>query len=71
MGKNCRVLDSPSIVAEKLVDYLQRHPEIETRLTRNRTRVFRTTDDPERFRSFGQDFLGQRIVEVAAVELKD
>jgi glutamate racemase len=71
MGKNCRVLDSPSIVAEKLVDYLHRHPEIETRITRNRTRAFHTTDDPERFRSFGENFLGQRIGEVTAVDLKD
>jgi glutamate racemase len=71
MGKNCRVLDAPAIVADKLSDYLARHPEIETRLSRNQARSFYTTDDPERFRTFGEDFLGQRIRAVNAAELAD
>ncbi|RJR50802.1 MAG: glutamate racemase [Desulfobacteraceae bacterium] len=71
MGRNCRVLDAPGIVADKLTDYLHRHPEIETRLSRKLARSFSTTDDPERFRSFGEDFLGQRIREVQAVDLRD
>jgi glutamate racemase len=71
MGKNCRVLDGPAIVADKLADYLVRHPEIETRLSRDRIRSFSTTDDPERFRAFGEDFLGRRIRDVLAVDLRD
>jgi glutamate racemase len=69
MGKNCRVLDGPGIVAEKLRDYLKRHPEIETRLTRNQKRVLYATDDPERFRCFGEKFLRQRIEEVQRIRL--
>jgi len=69
MGKNCRVLDAPAIVAEKLADYLVRHPEIEGRLSRNGKRAFCTTDDPERFRTFGEEFLGRRIQEVLPAEL--
>jgi glutamate racemase len=69
MGKNCRVLDAPGIVAEKLVDYLIRHPEIEERLSREGNRAFCTTDDPERFRTFGEEFLGRKIGEVLPAEL--
>ena len=69
MGKNCHVLDAPGIVADKLVDYLERHPEIEERLSREGKRVFYTTDDPERFRAFGEKFIGRNISEVQAISL--
>lgn len=69
MGKNCHVLDTPGIVADKLTEYLNRHPEIETTLSRNRERTFFTTDEPERFRCFGETFLGRKIPEVHAVML--
>jgi glutamate racemase len=71
MGKNCRVLDGPAVVADKLAGYLDRHPEIERRLSRGRIRRFSTTDDPERFKIFGEDFLGRRMPEVVAVDLKE
>ncbi|MBN2123828.1 MAG: glutamate racemase [Deltaproteobacteria bacterium] len=64
MGRNCRVLDAPAIVADKLGDYLRRHPEMETRLSRTGNRAFCTTDDPERFKTFGENFLGRRIRDV-------
>lgn len=69
MGKNCNVLDAPGIVAEKLIDYLQRHSEIEETLLKDRQRAYYTTDDIGRFRVFGEKFLGQRIplVQVAAL----
>jgi glutamate racemase len=69
MGKNCRVLDAPGIVSEKLVEYLNRHPEIEEKLSKNGERTFYTTDDPERFKRFGEKFLGQRIPEVDFISL--
>ena len=69
MGKNCHVLDAPGIVANKLDNYLQRHPEIETELSKSRQRVFYTTDDPERFKDFGEKFLGQRISRVRTADL--
>lgn len=71
MGKNCRVLDTPAIVADRLSDYLVRHPEIETRLSRKKGRVFYTTDEPNRFKIFGEEFFGRKIGEVLEVELKD
>jgi glutamate racemase len=69
MGKNCRVLDAPAIVADKLGDYLIRHPEIEGRLSRRASRIFCTTDDPERFKTFGEQFLGRKIPEVHSAGL--
>jgi glutamate racemase len=64
MGRNCKVLDGPAIVADKLEDYLHRHPEIETRVTRRGKVSYFTTDDPKRFKLFGESFLGRNIPEV-------
>jgi glutamate racemase len=70
MGKNCHVIDAPSVVADKLEDYLQRHPEIEERLSKNSQLTFYTTDDTKRFRDFGEKFLCQRISHVRTVTLE-
>lgn len=40
-----RVVAQGDIVAKSLVDYLQRHPNMEQKLTRNNTRQFFTTSD--------------------------
>jgi len=69
MGRNCHLLDAPGIVADKLIDYLQRHPEIEEKLLKDRRRTFYTTDDKERFKDFGEKFLGQRISMVQTAAL--
>jgi len=69
MGKTCKVLDGPEIIADKLEDYLQRHPEIESRVTKNGKRAFFTTDDPERFQLLGEKFLSQRLPEVEKLTL--
>ena len=69
MGKNCQVLDSPKIVAKKLKNYLERHPEIESKLSKNKKRIYYTTDDPQRFKQFSNKFFGEDIKEVKRVEL--
>jgi len=69
MGKTCKVLDGPEIIADKLEDYLQRHPEIECRVTKNGKRAFFTTDDPGRFKLLGEKFLSQDISEVEKLSL--
>jgi len=69
MGKNCRVLDPPKIVAEKLRDYLKRHPEIESKISKNQELLFYTTDDAKRFKQFGEKFLSKGIKKVKRVEL--
>lgn len=67
MGKNCKVLDGPAIVAEKLEDYLHRHPEMESRITRQGTVAYGTTDEPARFKLFGEKFLGRNIRDVEKI----
>lgn len=69
MGKNCHVLDGPEIVGYKLMDYLKRHPEMEKTVVKSGLREFYTTDDPERFRIFGEKYLGQKISHVECVHL--
>jgi len=69
MGKNCQVLNSPQIVAEKLADYLARHSEIEQKLGQQNKRIFYTTDNPDRFKQFGERFLGEEIKEVKRIEM--
>ena len=69
MGKNCRVLDGPEIVSRKLGNYLQRHPDIQSKISQGGEVTFFTTDDPARFRLIGEKFLSRKIREVEKVTL--
>lgn len=60
IGKRTRVLDSGRIIAESLTDYLDRHPEIKSKLSSRESRHFFTTDNPDRFREFSKNFLGMQ-----------
>lgn len=57
-GARVKVLDSGKIVAESLVEYLKRHPEIESTLGSAGSREFLTTDNAERFEEFAKKFAG-------------
>lgn len=70
MGKQCQVLDLSQFVACKLVDYLNRHPEIEAKISKKGKRIFYTTDDIKRFKQLGEKFLGEKIKKVEKIELK-
>lgn len=61
MGKNIQVLDSPSIVAEKLKDYLKRHPEVETKITKGKVHRFLVTDITEILESNASEWLGRKV----------
>lgn len=63
-----RLLVQADIVAPSLADYLARHPELETRLTRGGTERFFTTDQTEGFSRLASLFLG-RPVTAGRVEL--
>jgi glutamate racemase len=54
-------LDAPNIIAEKLKDYLSRHPEIESKLKKDGQIRYLTTDSPEKFATLGSRFLGSQI----------
>jgi len=73
MGKNVNVLDTGATVAESLIDYLKRHPEIEKVLKKGvkgkEKRFYFTTGEPERFQELGARFLGQAMQKVEKVKL--
>lgn len=66
-GESIRVLSQDDIVAESLADYLQRHPEMEQRLSKTGRRVFYTTDSTEDFDKHAETFFGQPITSTLAV----
>lgn len=55
------VLEQGDIVAERLADWLRRHPDHECRLTRHGSRRFATTDDPAWFAARGEPLLGMPL----------
>lgn len=52
------VLAQGPLIAERLADWLVRHPEMERRLGRGRSAELLTTDDPGWFGAFGERILG-------------
>ena len=55
------IITQGSIVAKSLNDYLQRHPEMEQRISTSGQRSFYTTDAIEEFNNQGSVFFGQPI----------
>ncbi|HLD18312.1 MAG TPA: glutamate racemase [Patescibacteria group bacterium] len=47
LSENITLFDQGEITAHSLVDYLARHPEMNTRLKKNEERLFFTSGDPE------------------------
>ncbi len=59
--KSVAILSQGKILADSLADYLQRHPEMEQRLTQGETRQFFTTDNTENFDGHGTLFYGAPV----------
>lgn len=59
--KKIKIIGQGEIVAERLQDYLQRHPEIEKRCSKNKERLFCTTDDAKVFDRQATKFFGQKL----------
>jgi glutamate racemase len=55
------LLAQGDLVAERLADWLERHPEMERRLSRNASRHYATTDDPSWFAAQGEPIMGTAI----------
>lgn len=60
--KEITILDQGQIIAEKLSDYLNRHPEIENRLTKKGGVKFQTSESAETFENKAALFLGRKVV---------
>jgi glutamate racemase len=63
------VLEQGPLVAERLADWLERHPKMKSRLGQAGTCEVLTTDDPAWFKAFGQRILGAAF-EVTKVRLR-
>ncbi len=61
LPEGVKLVSQGSIVAESLADYLNRHPEMETRLSKTGRRDFFTTDDPSDFEQHAGIFFGENI----------
>ena len=61
LPSSIKILTQGEIVAAGTKDYLHRHPEIEAKLSRNRDRVFYTTDSTQDFDSHARVFYGEEI----------
>jgi glutamate racemase len=61
MGNNCDVFDPGNIIADSLINYLERHPEFKSSHKKIGKRNFYLTDQPENFIRLGEKFLGQKI----------
>lgn len=68
MGKSTKVLNTGSIVAESLKDYLKRHPEIESKLAKGKNHRYLVTDLTDKFKVNAQKWLGREI-ELKQIEL--
>lgn len=60
--EHVRILEQGKIVAEKLIDYLQRHPEMDGRISKTGRLKFQTTESADNFNEKAALFMGQPVV---------
>ena len=60
-GKNVHVVSEDEVMPESLENYLQRHPEIENTIVKNKPAEFYTTGDVGKFETLGSIFFGNPI----------
>jgi glutamate racemase len=69
LGSEAKIVSEGEVVAKKLKDYLNRHPEIDKLLSKKSNQVFYTTDLTDRFKKIGSELVGREInVEVVSLE---
>ena len=61
-----QILEQGEIVAEKLLDYLKRHPDMEIRLSKNSILTFQTTESTETFMEKAALFMEKEIMAQSA-----
>lgn len=62
LPKNIALFQQGEVVAHSLLDYLQRHPEIDSLCGKSGSREFYTTGTPEDFNNKAAIFLGNEVV---------
>ena len=61
IGKDVKVISSGAVVAKKLKIYLNKHPEIEKRISKTKTILFYSTDITDKFQKLGTRFFNKLI----------
>lgn len=61
LPSNVQLVSQGEIVADGLADYLHRHPEMESRTSKNGSRLFFTTDDTKDFDDHATTFFGASV----------
>jgi len=61
IGGKIKIISEPKIVAKKLKEYLQRHPELNRKLAKNSKYVFCSTDLTDRFEKLGSKIFSRKI----------
>jgi glutamate racemase len=59
--EHINILQQGELTASKLGEYLQRHPEIESRLSKNGKIEFQTTESASNFEEKATLFVGQKV----------
>ena len=59
--QNIKILEQGEIVAEKLIDYLKRHPEIDSKISKNNQVEYQTTEVARNFEEKATFFLGKPV----------
>jgi glutamate racemase len=67
LPQHIQLLTQGEIVATSLLSYLQRHPEIESKLAKNSIQTFYTSGDAASFDAHASVFLGEKIKSKKAV----
>ncbi|KKP89366.1 MAG: Glutamate racemase [Parcubacteria group bacterium GW2011_GWA2_36_10] len=61
IGNKIHIISEAEIVASKLKDYLKRHSEIESKLSKKSVNTFYSTDLTDKFQLLGTKFFGKKI----------
>ena len=61
LGKSVKIVSQGKLVARKLKDYLERHPEIEVELSKGSEKKYLTTENQEVFDKQSEILLGSKI----------
>lgn len=62
MPDGVQLLFQGDVIADSLAEYLQRHPEMEQRLSRGRECAYLTTESPSKFAQMASTFLNTKVV---------
>ncbi len=61
VGKDVKIISEARVVPNKLLDYLNRHSEIENKISKGKKIRFCTTDHSDKFQKLGSKFFGKDI----------